>query len=562
MKRKHKWNNDEDMNYWQPTSDLFSTLTMILLLVILMLGLYLVQIPEYRLPDPEAGNTYSDDGGEDDGGGADHTATPSPTAFAWDPSGGSNTPFPDVTITPTVTPEPTLTPTPVWFTSRDAGGGDGGGEDPDKGMKSAVYVMLVDGQTDNIIKEANVQFELYEDDGALMVLNSYYPEWETYRTYETTESGYFYLPEKIPLGSYELHELTEAEGYELAENQKFDLEEVWDWDNPYVVRVPVYPSRNVIRVQARDAETGIGLAGASFEVIAAESIITADGTTRYRSGETVGEIVCDESGYGESEEMYLGSYTLRQAEIPPYYAGLREDIPVTVERKTNVGSTMCNIDYSRTRVQLTVVDELYLVRGISGAVFQVSTSQAGVLPKEYTTNSNGIITLEELEKGTVYTIRQTGTVGDFLPAKEETVVTVSSDGYIDDETETDITLMNRMIRVFIGIKDEFSNTQVQDVKLSLYDSADNLIRSWTTTGTELGITNLQPGPYYIIKDGDESNRYDIQVLDQPEIQTIMLQTSYLMKYIIIGVAAVLTLVILTVTIILLIRRRKKQKKIE
>ena len=51
MKLKKK-KNDEELNFWQPAADMFSALMLILMLVILLLGLYLVQIPENREIDP------------------------------------------------------------------------------------------------------------------------------------------------------------------------------------------------------------------------------------------------------------------------------------------------------------------------------------------------------------------------------------------------------------------------------------------------------------------------------------------------------------------------------
>ena len=107
----------------------------------------------------------------------------------------------------------------------DGGGGDhdeeeivagGGGAYPDEGVKSAVYVELVDAETDRPIQEENIRFELYRTDithlqeGSLQILNTYYPEKISYRLYATREDGTFYLPEKIWQGNYYFHELKRA----------------------------------------------------------------------------------------------------------------------------------------------------------------------------------------------------------------------------------------------------------------------------------------------------------------------------------------------------------------
>ena len=576
--RKKNREKDEELNFWQPASDMFSALLLVLMLVILLLGLYLVHIPEYHEPDPYAGDSF------DDGGDADelYTATPTATAFIWWPDGGDHgdggggeTPHPtyiDIPLTsPTVTasPSPTVSPTPD-LPGGGAGGGGGGtgggngagegiGDEPDQGLKSAVYVMLVDAETDRTVKEEGVQFELYGNNDALQILNAYYPERISYRFYETTDAGTFYFPEKLQLGGYELHELTEPEGYDAAENVIFDLGGIFDWPEPYVVKVPVYPSRNVVRVQLTDVETGRPVSGGSFEVIADENIITADGTLRYRTGQTVTEFECDEGGYGVSEEIYLGQYILRQKDIPAWYAGMTGDIQVAVEKKSDVLPPVNTVLCSRTRIRFSLSDELYPNRAVGGAAYRISDERGLSEPMEKTTDTAGRIILDELEKGTTYRIRQTAASGNYQINSQEYMVTVGADGYIAGETEVEVQATNRMIRAQVGITDEFSSVQVPGVSLALYTPDGALIRTWTTSGNALMFTDLAPGRYYLIKDGDQESRYDIYINDQADIQNINIHTTYVMQYVIMGVGGAVGLaVIVTVAVLIGRRRRKKQ----
>ena len=576
MRKRHHRNQDDEINFWQPASDMFSALLLILMLVILLMGLYLVQIPEHREKDPNAGDTYADGGDEEH----DNTETPMPTAFIWIPGGGGGggwggggTPQPtyyDLGSSPSVSPSPTISPTPDLPGAGAAGGGggtgggeglgEGPGEEPDMGMKSAVYVMMVDAETERTIKEPNVQFELYGENHSLQILNTYYPQRISFRYYETTEGGVFYLPEKLQLGSYELHELTEPEGYDASENIEFIIAETYDWSDPYVVQVPIYPSRNVIQLRMMDAETGRPLAGGTFDVIAAENIITSDGTLRYRMNQIVSEIVCDETGTGESEELYLGQYLVRQRDIPQYYIGQEADLEATVEKKTGRQAPVYSVSTSRSKIRVSLKDELYPARGIAGATFSVSAPGSGEEPVEVRTDSSGNILLDALEKGVTYQIRQTGSEEHYRLDNNLYTVQVSPDGRINGEQETSIELFNHMIRVSIGITDEFSNIQVADVNLALFDSGGTLVRTWTSTGAPLIFTDLEPGAYYIVKDGDTSTRYDIRVQDEVEVQSINLQTSYMIRYMIFGGIALFALLVLIVAAVLIIRRRRKKKK--
>lgn len=552
---------EEELNYWQPASDMFSALMLILMLIILLLCLYLVRIPDNDQLDP----WYGDDAG---GGGY-----PTPTMvilYADDGGGGGDddggfSPVPTYEVTPTITPTMTPTPTPDdpgsgggagGGTGGGGGDGEGPGDDPDMGKKSAVYVMLVDAETDRTIKEANVEFELYGENHALQILNTYYPERFAYRFYETTEAGTYFFPEKLMLGSYELHELTEAEGYDSSANIPFLLNDTYDWEDPFVVRVPVMPSKNTIRVQMVDMENGSKISGGSFDVVAAENIVTADGTLRCRMGQIVDEIVCDETGFGESGELYLGAYTLHEREIPQYYAGILEDTDVKVVKKTNIQPAPLSVPSQRMRIRFSLGDELYPETGIAGAQFEIVSGLGE--PVQVTTNANGKFVLDEVEKGTTYRIRQTSAAGNYRITLPEHLVAVDALGYMDGEPETTVEATNRLLRVQIGVTDEFSDIQIPGLNLALYSDRNELVYTWTSSGNTMSIDSLEPGSYYLIKSGDKENRYDIRIRDTAEIQTINLRDSYIVHYLIYAAILVLAVVLLTLLIVGIVRKRRKK----
>lgn len=538
MKQK-KYVNGEEFNFWQPASDMFSALLLILMLVIILMGLYLVHVPEEEMTDTEIGEAL-------------FTPTPSPTPL-WAYDGGDGGTYATPSPTPTVSPTPTPTPTatPYWH-----GGGGGYGEEGE-GMKSAVYVMMVDAETERTIKEAGVEFELYGENNALQILNSYYPELHGYRSYMTTEAGTFFFPEKLMQGRYELRQVTVPEGYDQADDVAFYLGDEYDWPEPLVVKVPVFASRNVVRVQMTDAETGKHVSGGSFDIVAGEDIITADGTMRHYSGQIVGELICDETGYGESKELYLGRYLLKQKDVPEYYAGLTEEIEVAVAKKTDIAPALTSIASQRTRIRLKLTDELYANRGVSGATFLI-TAVPGGEPVEWRTDSSGSILLEELEKGVTYRILQTASATGYRFSRDEVHVSVDASGYINKETEATVELTNRMLRASIGITDEFSSVQVPNVNLALYTSGGELIRTWTTTGSALMFSELEAGDYYLIKDGDEEKQYGIRIADQAQVQVINIHTTYVMQYVMFGFLAVFAIAV-AVAVPMVIRKRRQKK---
>lgn len=539
---KGKRRPSSSYNFWQPATDMMSGLVFVLILVIALLCLYILHdYTGYEEYPASSASSYDDDGWGAGWGDWDDD---------WDGGWGggdddsSSSEYREVTA--------------------------GGGGHPDEGIKSAVFVEMVDDETNRPIPEEGIRFELYRtdntqlQDGSLQQLNTYYPEKITFREYATREDGTFYLPEKIWPGNYYFHELNVPEGYDPAADTYFDITQLYDWPDPYVVQVRLSPCKNIIRVQLNDADTELPVGEGSFRVVAAEDITTMDGTVRYTAGEVVDTIQCDEEGYGESIELYLGAYTLQQATSPNYYATMEEDLEVEVEKKTGVLPEIHEIALEKTQIVVTLADELYTDQMLEGAVFTATNSRTGE-SRTAATDATGTAVFTDLDKGASYRITQTQAVGDYRPDANTHTLVVTADGRIEGDSSANVLLTNRLLRVSIHAIDMVLRSDTIDEQMALYTSGGQLIQSWQTNGVGLLLTDLPEGDYYIVHGGseeEEGDRYDFTVVDTAEVQNWSISVFTLRSVLALVVAALIGagVIALIVLVVRLLSGRRKAKR--
>ena len=197
-------------------------------------------------------------------------------------------------------------------------------------FKSAVEIVKKDAETGKIIPAAGIGFKVRNTDtGKFVVQHITYPTPADIDTYYTDITGKLMLPEKLPYGNYEITEQCTAYGYVLnTEPVAFKID-----GSKTVVTVEKRntPQKGIIRIQKSgevfssvNKSDGVyqpvfankNLAGAVYEITAAEDIITPDGTLRYTKGTAVDTVTTDKKGNAESKPLYLGKYTVREIKAP------------------------------------------------------------------------------------------------------------------------------------------------------------------------------------------------------------------------------------------------------
>lgn len=196
--------------------------------------------------------------------------------------------------------------------------------------EALIEIVKKDAETGKVIPAAGIGFRVRNTDtGEYIVQHINYPTPVDIDTYYTDVTGKLMMPEKLPYGNYEIIEQCTAYGYVLDSAPiAFKVD-----GSKTVVTVEKHnmPQKGIVTI-SKSGEVffsavesdGVysfvfadkGLAGAVYEITAAEDIITPDGTLRYAKGTVVDTVTTDESGDAASKPLYLGKYTVRETKAP------------------------------------------------------------------------------------------------------------------------------------------------------------------------------------------------------------------------------------------------------
>ena len=534
-KKKHSENEE---NFWISATDMMAGILTVVLLLLMLFILYLnlssdvvftfnesTEATDYGATRDEHDYDHvSDDEDDDDHHDDDHSGG----------GGGEGQ-----------TEQPTET---------TVSGGNGQDNDPDK---SAVFVTVVDEDTGNTIKKAGTEFELYADKngiGGLQTLYTYYPNKIEYKKYATTAQGTFYLPEKITRGWYSLHNIVPPKGYYIEENTDFEIDDYWDWSEPYMVEVYMKPIKRAICVQVNDADSTEPVENVVYNVTAAQDVVTVDGTVRYKKGEIVDEITTNEKGYAESKELYIGEYALKQISAPEYYALNSQNVSasITEEPEDNLGiiSILC----SKTKFAVDLKDER-TEEPVIGAIYTMEDRE------ELVTDENGEFTISDLKKEVKYTLNVLSLPDGYLKKDTEIVFTVDNSGLINESASFVYHDTAYSISLSVSINDLVFSHPSTGIDMSLVDDGGNVIEEWTSDGDSHIVSGLKPGLYHIRKSADKEDLASIDLKDTAELQpvTIKMWDTIDLYAILIGIGAIALAVVVTGV---LIRRKRAGKKRE
>lgn len=201
----------------------------------------------------------------------------------------------------------------------------------DAPFKSYIHITKIDAESGKTIAYEGAGFQIFDSENNLVNMGV--------DTFYTNSEGFLITPETLPYGDYTLVEVQAPFGYILdkipvpfsvtaansEEENAVNIVRVTKSDIAQKGRISVQKTGEIFSSVSENDEkyTPVfeekGLENAVFQVIAAEDIITADGTVRANSGDVVAELVTDENGWAETDLLYLGKYEITEVSAPYGY---------------------------------------------------------------------------------------------------------------------------------------------------------------------------------------------------------------------------------------------------
>ena len=369
-----------------------------------------------------------------------------------------------------------------------------------------------------------------------------YPTTTVHTSFFTDADGYLILPQNLKIGHYRIEEVTAPYGYTLNENY---YEIAVDSDTAYqidpvsgdVVIEVVYENHpvkgNLKIVKQGEVLDGFSkdfvyevenLAGAVFDVYAAEDIYTADfqkdaegnRILEYASGELVGTVTTDENGEAFLSDLPLGSYKIVEVTAPEGFVLNGEAQTVTFtykDQNTPVIEQEAVFRNERQKVEVSVVKkDAETEATVEGAVFGLYAKEdilahgevivkADTLIGKALSDENGkAVFVNDLPFGRYY-IKEEAAPDGYVSSDKVVEVTAEYQGQEIPVVELSSEYENEPTKISVKKTDLTTGVELEGAKLTVLDQDGNVVDSWTSVkGEEHLIERLTVGETYMLRE--------------------------------------------------------------
>ena len=207
-------------------------------------------------------------------------------------------------------------------------------------IRYRLKLIKTDAKTGKTVRLANTAFKLLDSDGNVVTQTVSYPTRREIDTFYTDENGEVTLPETVTRGMYFIEEVQAPQGYLIrterlgvfvgetgdAHGEAYTLD--IEIPNEPVMGRAMVEKKGLRLVRLEEQSDAFGnivhqpvyeegyLAGAVFELRAAEDVVGKDGTVWFHAGDVADTITTTEAGKDASKELPLGRYELVEVSAP------------------------------------------------------------------------------------------------------------------------------------------------------------------------------------------------------------------------------------------------------
>lgn len=452
----------------------------------------------------------------------------------------------------------------------------------DREFTAKLRVVKKDADTKQTVLIPNTEFKIFNlDTGKYVKMITTYPSKVTHTSFFTDEDGDLILPEALKLGNYRIEEIAAPFGYVVNETY---VKVAVDTDTAYEVDPETYEA--IITVDYEDAPVvgeltvekkgeildsykgGLfadsdeksfvyregSLAGAKYEVYAAEDIFTADmqkdadgnRTKYYSEGELVATLVTGDDGKAVLKNLPLGKYKVVEVEAPYGYVLNPEAQYVTfayVDDHTPVIYETATFTNDRQKLSLSVEKkDSETDEPIHGAVFGLYADEdirnvdgkviieAGTLLETAVSDENGIVSFTKDYPFAKYYAKEVETPAGYVTNEEVIAFDAQYQGQDIKVAGYSSLFLNTPTTFEFSKEDITSGAELSGATLSVIDEDGNVIETWTSaSGEKHVIKKLVVGENYTLREEFAPYGYlratDIQftVEDTENIQSVVMK---------------------------------------
>lgn len=397
-------------------------------------------------------------------------------------------------------------------------------------IEAYIELRKADKETGNSVNVAGAEFQILDSDKNVVEFKVSYPKHEIMTNFKTDESGMVSLPERLPYGTYYLHEVNAPYGYLLGnQDVEFHISTRNSWENVITITYSDDNAMGKLEITKYDSETKDKISGALFHIIADTDVVTGDGTVRYRKGDLVDTVTIDSNGVGTSRELYLGNkeapakFYYQEVSAPEGYCLDTERHYFTLEYKDqNTAVVYANENAYNKPTTLNIIKKDIDGNALDGITFEITrcgdpassgiSNTNSVTGGSFTTAGGGKITVKYLVSGT-YAIKEMETLPGYVLDDTEKYFVVDTNGFIYEsdkagnnldgdgaksDSET-ITWVNDYTKWDFSKVNVNGDEELPGAEMTITDENGEVVYSWTSGQAPHRINKIPLGKYTLIE---------------------------------------------------------------